>query len=395
MTIPADLEADKNEKIDIAKLFTEVQSKELKLAQTKEVVCSSYYLSRLDLLRSDAIKFYQTKEISLPLNKLTANIEKKQLEVKSDRNIHLDLVLQRGLLELLLCYNPLWLRIGLEVVFNVRLNLQSNKDILGMTRFIITNMFKSPYLEQKYYGKYSQQEKYLDALRKHTAKNFLFILFFLDRAKNHRLIKQNPCLFVKQAPYKESLEILKKFASLVLANYGDIVRYLKRLDYVLTHKQTYIDEFDYAFKNLAVDLRDGVRLVKVMEIILMRDDLTKVVRAPAISRLQKVYNVDLALKALRSADYILNGDITAKDIADGHREKTLSLLWQMIYKFRAPIFNNAAITIQKFWRNKWLKVVIERRIQKRHQQKLDKAATVIQKVRFDINSSEIIIKTYF
>lgn len=280
VTLPCDLESDRNEKIDVGKLFNDVQSKELTLAPTKESVVSRYYTSRLDTLRTTAVRFFHSEEIATPLNKLVVMMnEKNKLDIKVDRRIDLDLVVQRGLLELLLCYNPLWLRIGLEVVFNVQLNLSSNQDIYGMSRFIITNMFKSPYLAEKY-SKHSQQKEYLEKLGKFTVKNFLFVLFFLDRAKEGRMIKQNPCLFVRRAPYKESNEILKRFASLVLANYGDIIRMLRRFDFVLSHKQTVIDEFDYAFKNLAVDLRDGVRLTKVMEIILMRDDLVKKVRVP-------------------------------------------------------------------------------------------------------------------
>lgn len=240
VTIPPDLETNKDEKIDVAKLFNDVQNKELMLAPTKEIVCSRYYTARLDSLRSAAVRFFHSEEISKPLNKLAVIIqEKKLLEVHAARCIHLDLVLQRSLLELLLCFNPLWLRIGLEVVFNVQLNLHSNHDIFGLSRFIINHMFKSPYLQQKY-SKYNQQEELQDKLRKHTAKHFLFVLFFLDHAKENKLIKQNPCLFIKTAPYKESNEILKKFASLVLANYGDIIRMLKRLNFTVTHKQTVI-----------------------------------------------------------------------------------------------------------------------------------------------------------
>lgn len=245
VTIPPDLEANKDEKIDVAKLFNDVQNKELTIAPTKEIVCSQYYTARLDSLRTTAVKYFHSEEISKVLNKLVVIInEKKLLEVHSARCIHLDLVLQRGLLELLLCYNPLWLRIGLEVVFNVQLNLHSNHDIFGLSRFIINNMFKSPYLQQKY-SKYHQQDELQDKLKKHTAKHFLFILFFLDHAKESKLIKQNPCLFMKTAPYKESNEILKKFASLVLANYGDILRMMKRINYVLSHKQTVIGKSYY------------------------------------------------------------------------------------------------------------------------------------------------------
>lgn len=280
VTIPPDLESDVNEKIDIGKLFTEVQNKEMTLAPTKEAVVSKYYTSRLDSLRNLAVQLFHSQQISSPLNKLTVMInEKNKLDIKADRSIHLDIVLQRALLELLLCYNPLWLRIGIEVVMNVQLNLTSNRDIFGMTRFIISHLFKSPYLAEKY-SKFSQKNEFLEKLRKHTVKNFLFIIFFLDRAKECRLIKQNPCLFVKKAPFKESTEILKRFASLVLANYGDIIRMLRRLDYIVSHKQTAIDEYNFAFTNLAVDLREGVRLTKVMEVILMRDDLVQKVRVP-------------------------------------------------------------------------------------------------------------------
>lgn len=103
-------------------------------------------------------------------------------------------------------------------------------------------------------------------------------------------------------------------------------------------------------------------------------------RFTAISRLQKIHNVDLALKALEAADYQILGDITSKEIADGHREKTLSLLWQIIYKFRAPRFNAAAKTIQRFWRSKMLMVIIRRRIKKKEEERLARAATMIQKV---------------
>jgi abnormal spindle-like microcephaly-associated protein len=81
---------------------------------------------------------------------------------------------------------------------------------------------------------------------------------------------------------------LNQFSSRLLANVGDIGKHLRRLGYVLTHKQTYLDEYNFAFKNLAIDLRDGVRLTKLMEVILLREDLAALLRVPAISRLQKV-----------------------------------------------------------------------------------------------------------
>lgn len=234
-------------------------------------------------------------------------------------------------------------------------------------------------MEQKHNRAYVYSMEYSDYIKKFTLQKFLFLLLFLNKAKEVKIIKHNPCLFIKSSPYKELREILLKFSSELLANVGDITRDLKRLGFVLTHKQHFIDEFDYAFNNLAVDLRDGIRITKVTEIICLRDDLTTKLRVPAISRLQRIHNVNLALNALSELKFQLGGNITAADIVDGHREKTLSLLWQLIYKFRSPKFHAAAKSIQSWWKNRWLRVLINRRIRERELARRQNAAVIIQK----------------
>jgi len=213
-------------------------------------------------------------------------------------------------------------------------------------------LFRDKYDEHKYSRAYILSDEYSERIKKFTLHKLLCLLLLLDEMKSGNSSKEYPCLFNKKSPHKETRDILLKFSSELLANVGDITRELKRFGYVLQHKQTYIDEFDYSFHNLATDLRDGVRITRIMEIILLKDDLTKQLRVPAISRLQKIHNVNLGLKALCEADFHLKGNITAADIVDGHKEKTLSLLWQIVYKFRAPKFNTAAITIQRWWRIK-------------------------------------------
>ncbi|KAH8359475.1 hypothetical protein KR093_006959, partial [Drosophila rubida] len=366
VSIPADLDADSNSKIDVGKLFNEVRNKELSLAPTKEMQSMNYLTTfRLESLRRAAIELFFSEQMRVPCSKVAVHVQKQALRIRSDRNLHLDVVMQRTILELLLCFNPLWLRLGLEVVFGEKLHLQSNRDIVGLSTFILNRLFRNKFEEQKYSKAYTLTEEYAEAIKKHTLQKTLFLLLFLDQAKQRRIIKHNPCLFVKKSPYKETKEILLRFSSELLANIGDITRELRRKGYILEHKQTFLDEFDYAFNNLAVDLRDGVRLTRVMEVILLRDDLTQQLRVPAISRLQRIFNVKLALGALQSANFQLGGDISAADIVDGYREKTLSLLWQLCYKFRSPKFNAAARVLQLWWRRRWLHVFIRRRIRER------------------------------
>lgn len=377
VTIPADLESETSEKIDLGKLFNDLKNKKLILAPTKELTSSKYFCkNRINSLREAANKLYYRTDMINILNKVNKQIDDKLLMQKAERDLHLDLVLQREVLELLLCYNTLWLRIGMEVIYQEEIVLRSNADAYGLSAFIVSRFFND-YSKTKKTNLYSAQ--YKDSIKKFTLKKFFALVLFLDTAKKEKLIKQDPCLFKRTAAYKETKDILARFSSQIISGVGDICRFLKRLGYEVTHKQTYIDEYDYAFKNLAVDLRDGVRLTRVMEIISLRSDLTCQLRAPAISRLQKIHNCALGLKALSEGDYNIVGDINERDIADGHREKTLSLIWQIIYKFRAPRFNNAATKIATWWRNNFLKVVIDRRIRERRSARFNAAATRIQK----------------
>lgn len=259
--------------------------------------------------------------------------------------------LQKLILSLFLSYNPLWLRIGLETVYSESISLRSNNDIVGLTRFLLTRFFSDPRLtKMPSYHKTDPSQKFVTQLNQLILRKFLFLIYFLDYAKQHKLIGHDPCLFHKRAQYKESRAILLSFSRELLSGIGDVTRLLRGHNYVLTHRQTYIEEYDYAVVNIRCDLRDGVRLCRAMELITGARGLTQCCRLPAISRLQKVHNVDVALSALCQAGYVLEGNIDAKSIADGHCEKTLSLLWQIIHKYQAPRFDRAARVIQKWWR---------------------------------------------
>ena len=61
-------------------------------------------------------------------------------------------------------------------------------------------------------------------------------------------------------PSQESKEVLLEFSRDFLSGEGDLVKHLGLLGYRVKHKQTALEEFDYAVKNIAVDLRDGLRL---------------------------------------------------------------------------------------------------------------------------------------
>ncbi len=57
-----------------------------------------------------------------------------------------------------------------------------------------------------------------------------------------------------------SKDVIVAFSRDFLQGEGNVIKHLTYLGYELTHKQTALDEFDFAVTNIAIDLKDGVRL---------------------------------------------------------------------------------------------------------------------------------------
>ncbi|XP_049839285.1 protein abnormal spindle-like isoform X2 [Schistocerca gregaria] len=365
--------------VDIVALWKQTSKQQkIDLAQSREVVSSLYNTNeRLNSLRKAARLLFKSNEVVEVLSKVTAGIEKKVLCIRDDKALLQDIGLKQYILKLLLCYNPLWLRIGLETIYGKNILLSSNSDVQGLTAFLVHNFLEDRYIKQKYnHSKalHMYDTAYVQAMKKFILKKFFSLVYVLDRAKERKLIGHDPCLFNKNAMYKSSREVLLAFSREFLSAVGDVTKCLRHFGYVVTHEQSYLNEFDYAVTKL-LDLRDGIRLCRVMEIILQDETIMSKLRAPALSRLQKIHNVGLAFASLISAGFDIKSNITSRDIVDGHREKTLSLLWQILLKFQLPKYEAAAVKLQRWWR----KSLIRTRV--KNIRKIKSAITIQQKFR--------------
>ncbi|KAJ8376190.1 hypothetical protein SKAU_G00067700 [Synaphobranchus kaupii] len=78
-----------------------------------------------------------------------------------------------------------------------------------------------------------------------------------------------------------------------------------------------------------------------MELFTQDWSMSRKLRMPAISRLQKVHNVELALEVLKAKGVDLKDEhgcaIESRDVVDGHREKTLTVLWKIIFAFQVEV----------------------------------------------------------
>ena len=325
--------------VDVGKLWSQCsQDVKVPRAPTREVMSMRAYTAKREMnrLRRASCQLWQSRPVATVVSKLEIEIEKLRLVIRKDRIITKDVGMKQAILYLILSYNPLWLRIGLETVYGELLPVHTNTDLVGLSRFLVTRFLSCPDILAEFAHPtvpHSYREGHQEALNKFILKKFLELVLFLDTAKESRLIRHNPCLFCPDSKIKSSRDMLLAFSRDYLAGEGDIIKHLAYLKYDVKHKQTALDEFDYAVTNISTDLRCGLRLTKVAE-LLTGADLSRSLRIPAVSRLQKVHNTEVALKDLRSANPAIPANITAKDLVDGHREKTLALLWSIIFGFQ-------------------------------------------------------------
>ena len=75
----------------------------------------------------------------------------------------------------------------------------------------------------------------------------------------------------------------------------------------------------------------------MVEVLTQHYTLSRKLRLPAVSRLQKVHNTEVVLASLGAAGCHAATTASAKDIVDGHREATLALLWGIVFNFQVCI----------------------------------------------------------
>ncbi|XP_069645459.1 abnormal spindle-like microcephaly-associated protein isoform X3 [Haliaeetus albicilla] len=318
-------------------------------APTKDEASLKAYMAhrKLNKLRRDACCLFTSETMVQAIKKLEVEIETRRLLVRRDRHLWKDVGERQKILNWLLSYNPLWLRIGLETVYGELLALESNSDVMGLAIFILNRLLWNPDIAAEYRHPtvpHLYREGHEEALSKFTLKKLLLLVCFLDCAKQSRIIDHDPCLFCKDAEFKASKDLLLAFSRDFLSGEGDLSRHLGFLGLPVSHMQTPLDEFDFAVTNLAVDLQCGIRLVRTIELLTKNWNLSKQLRVPAISRLQKMHNVDIVLNVLKERGIHLKDEsgtsIDSRDIVDRHRERTLALLWKIVFAFQVDVFLN-------------------------------------------------------
>ena len=322
-----------------------------------------------DLLRLDLLDLYQSSKFVLLHKRLHGAILYGALRVPENvlqyaKRLQNDLGVRRSFIDLWTrTYERVALKTALEVVAG-RQCPSALKDVRTFIEvFLIRNEDGCPDADCTDHVAWSYRR---------TILRSLMLIQLLDHAKTMKNSILTTSLFLTNSQHKTSQEVLQALTQLLNPSMGQ--RALAHLEYTLEHKQHPLEEYSYPVSNLAIDLRDGVRLARLVELLLYPSASTQLAREspddtmmtlnmptgevlsmldidsptkntryplsqhlkfPCEGRAVKLFNVQIALTALQQVKSMrgIVHDISPENIVDGFREKTVALLWGLTGKW--------------------------------------------------------------
>ena len=307
-------------------------------------------------VRIKALQLFNDAPMERIRTQILDEIGRGKIKLRSDRDLHADLTQRNKMIDLLFNISLPWLRLALETMFGqsivpeepqqlaspvqkVRHQRETENRIrlkTAVKSFIVNNLLSDKQTLDKYTGgkcnvpSGSFEVKYRAEMKSIVLYRLLVLFYFLDRAKQQNILEKVTRLFGRNSPVKSTRELLLSFSRDFLSAEGDFVKHLSRIGLRVSYRQEICDELDYSVTNLAIDLRDGVRLARLYELITgaSHKSTLQQLRLPAVSRLQKLHNIGLVLDLFRGQG--VNIDIIPHHIVDGHREFVLKLMWLIL-----------------------------------------------------------------
>ena len=127
--------------------------------------------------------------------------------------------------------------------------------------------------------------------------------------------------------YVSSRDVLQGSVGLFMDETADVHRWLQRSGYRVSYVQPLKQCSSFGVRNMSVDLRDGVALCRLAELLVPGCERLKPLY-PATRASERVRNVELALLKLGMGEYV-----DARLVADGNEAATTGLLWNCIVRF--------------------------------------------------------------
>ncbi|XP_076923036.1 uncharacterized protein LOC143585026 [Bidens hawaiensis] len=321
-----------------------------------------------DLKERMAVYLSQTSchEILDVMSHVTKNIDEGRLKMKAHCPIVTDVGMKENALKILMSYNPIWLRIGLYIIFGVEsllpkpntdTNSEQESSFLKMVSeklfFSHSGLAKAYIYNKLVDGLY--RPGYYEKLGNVILKRILLLVLILDRAKSQSSLPicygidgidgGSPLLFTSQATINSSSDVISGFLSPeVMHGVGNLLTQLTIIGYKLSYHQNPLVKYVFKVTDLFNDLQDGVLLCRVIQLLQHDPSILKKVVVPSDDRKKNLVNCEISLKYLKQIGVPLidedGTEIITEDIVNGDKELIISLLWNMFVHLQLPLLIN-------------------------------------------------------
>ncbi|GLT83252.1 hypothetical protein SLE2022_015520 [Rubroshorea leprosula] len=304
------------------------------------------------------------KEIFDIMTQVTRNIDEGRLKMKAHCPVVTDFGMKEKATRILMSYNPIWLRIGLYIIFGgdsllCDVNVSSEEEMAFLKMVIEKQFFSHVGLAKAYaYNKMVEglyRPGYYEELGNLILKRTLLLVLILDRAKSQSSLPLkygidgadggSPLLFTVQSSIKSSCKMISDFLSSdVMHGEGNLLAHLVIIGYKVSYQQPPLVEFDFRVSDLFGDLQDGVRLCRAIQILQRDTSILMKMVVPSDTSKKNLANCNVALQYLRLAGVFLYDEdgttIMGDDVANGDKELIISLLWNMFVHLQLPLLMN-------------------------------------------------------
>ncbi|TYJ99369.1 abnormal spindle-like microcephaly-associated protein-like protein [Cucumis melo var. makuwa] len=282
-----------------------------------------------------------------------------------------DVRLKESATRILMAYNPVWLHIGLYVIFGgdsllstEEVNSEQDnaflKMVLGKQFFSHSGLAKAYSYNRMVEGLY--RPGYYEAMGNIILKRFLLLVLILDKAKCQSSLPLDygidgvdggsPLLFLVQSVIKSSRQMINDFLSSdVMHGEGNLLAHLVIMGYKVSYAQCPISEYDFKITDLFVDIQDGVRLCRAIQLLLNDYSILTKIVVPSDNHKKNLANCAKAVQYLKQAGVALCDEdgmiIVEDDIANGEKEMVLSLLSNMFVHLQLPLIVNKNLLVEE------------------------------------------------
>ncbi|XP_033148060.1 abnormal spindle-like microcephaly-associated protein homolog isoform X3 [Brassica rapa] len=314
------------------------------------------------------------KEIFDVMTRVTKNIDEGRIKMKPQCLLVTDFGLKEKAVKALMCYNQVWLRLGLYIIFGgdsflCDSEVNSDQETAFLKMVINKQFFSHDGLARAFaYNKMVEglyRPGYYEALGTVILKRILLLVLILDRAKSQSCISLkygidgidggSPLLFSEKSSLKSSHQLLSELLpSDVMHGEGNLLAHLVIIGYKIPYQQSPIAEYEFRVRDLFGDLQDGVRLCRAIQLLLHDPSILTKMVVPSDNRKKKLANCRVALQYLKDAGVSLKDDegmmITIEDVADGDRELSISLLWNIFVHLQLPLLINGKLLTEEIYK---------------------------------------------